>query len=185
MKYFGYGANKTPEMMKAITGNSQLVGEPAVLSGYDLGIQRFDQIPDKVLSGSMLPASPREIIRGAWKDPEKFETYVIKPGESAVDGTVWELTDVERELVRNWELVGDWYKEIMAKVRLEDGTKIEIQTEILGDGQGVDRLVDGLIYPPFLNDIREFEGVANRVREETLERIKASREGSSTDPEKS
>ncbi|MFZ1549511.1 MAG: hypothetical protein WBO56_03665 [Microgenomates group bacterium] len=179
MKYFGYGANKTAEMMSAITGKpiEQLKGVPVVLKGYELGVQRFDQIPDTMMVGSMLPVPVKEIIGGAWSDPESFETYVIRPGEGEVLGTMWDLTERDRALVRDWELVGDWYKEQMVTVTDEEGQEVEIQTEILGYGQDLDRIVDGMDYPPFLRELSEFQRVAEGARMQFLERNGLSQEG--------
>ena len=179
MKYFGYGANKTAEMIAAITGKplETLKGIPVVLKGYEIGIQRFDQIPDTLMEGSMLPVPVKEIIGGAWSDPESFETYVIRPGDGEVHGTMWDLTEQDRALVQDWELVGDWYKEQMVTVIDESGQELELQTEILGDGQELDRLVDGRDYPPFLRELGEFQRVAEGARRQFLERNGLSQEG--------
>lgn len=158
--YFGYGANSQREMMEAITGNKSLVGQPAVLGGFKLCIQKMDQIPDSV----------RNILQENWgKD---FETYIIKHGKETdeVAGTVWELTDQERELVRDWELIDvGWYKDIKGKA-LVNGRGVDIQTEGFREGQEVDREVDGRNYPPFLNRLEDFQRVATKAREEYLER---------------
>lgn len=185
--YFGYGANKMPEMMGAILGKNPdtLQGTPVTLPGYKLGVQKFDQIPDTLAPGSHLPVSVRKIIAGSWKEPEKFETYVIKPGEGEVQGTVWELTMEERDLVREWELVGDWYKEVNVEATTKDGQIVKVQTEILGDGQEIDHEVDERDYQPFLNDLEEFRRVAEKSRQEYFERTgKLTSEGSATSPEK-
>src|SRR3990170_7671433 len=104
--YFGYGANSRREMMEAITGNPHLVGHPAALKGFRLCVQRLDQVPE----------AARKILRDHW--PESFESYIIKPGSESdeVAGTVWDLTPLERELVRDWELVDvGWYQDMEGK----------------------------------------------------------------------
>lgn len=157
--YFGYGANRSLEMMQAITGNTDLVGYPAVLKGFKLCIQRLDQTPIKV----------QKILRQSWLD--NFESYIIAPGEEKdeVLGTIWELTSLERELVRNWELIDmGWYKDMVIKVTTQDGRKIDAQTEGLRDGQVVDRKVSGKKYKTFLNPVRDFEKSAKQSREEYL-----------------
>ncbi len=89
--YFGYGANSRKEMMEAITGNKNLIGKPAVLSGFTLCIQRLDQVLDTILPSAPVPISPRKILDESWGNT--FTTYMIKPKEdSEVEGTVWELT---------------------------------------------------------------------------------------------
>ncbi len=45
--YFGYGANRSADMMKAIIGRKP-EGVPAMLIDYELCIQRWGEIPDKV-----------------------------------------------------------------------------------------------------------------------------------------
>lgn len=179
IQYFGYGANKTRRMMEAITGSKNLVGRPATLKGYGLRVQRFDQIPDVVLSTAPTPVSPRKIIKDNW--PETFETYTIEPDpESEVSGTIWELTSLERELVRDWELIEfGWYKDHAAQLLTRDGKLINVQTEILGDGQETDRIVDGTNYEPWLNDPEDFDRIATKSREEFFARTKQTPEGAS------
>lgn len=172
--YFAYGANKTHEMMSAITGNGSLVGRPAVLEGYGIFVQKLHQVPDVIAPNSPAPISPRKIITDVWD--ENFETYVIKPdSEKQLSGTVWELTELERELVRNWELIDfGWYKDAKVKIKTAEGEEIEVQTEIMGDGQEVDREVNGRDYPPFLNRLEDFQRVARETRVEYLTLLEGS-----------
>lgn len=140
--YFGYGANREPAMMEAITGNANLVGKPAVLRGYELCVQRLDQVPD----------IPRRILDASWSP--KFTSYTIRTGapDDEVYGTLWELTPLERELVRNWELIDlGWYRDMQVKITTEDGQEIEARTEGLREGLEIDREVDGREYKSFLN----------------------------------
>lgn len=103
--YFGYGANSRKEMMEAITGNKNLNGQPGVLRGFKLFVQKMNQVPDSVFPGAPAPISPKVILKPNWGDD--FETYIVKPAgeKDEVAGTVWELTSLQRELVRDWELV--------------------------------------------------------------------------------
>ena len=146
--YFGYGANRTPEMMSWITGRGDFEGKPAILEGWDLCIQRLGQVPKVTVPTSTGPRSLQEHLRNEWGDD--FETYVIKPGKDKVMGTLWEIEPGDRELVKSWERVGFWYKEVRMKVKAESGEQIEAVSECLGDNQAVDREVDGLDYKPFL-----------------------------------
>lgn len=160
--YFGYGANSRREMMEAITGNPNLVGHLAALKGFTLCVQRFDQVPEV----------PQKILKDHW--PESFESYTIKPGKESdeVAGAVWELTPLERELVRDWELVElGWYKDMEGKVQTEEGREIKVVTEGLRDGQAIDREVDGKEYVPFLNRLEDLRKVAEHAREEYLARL--------------
>lgn len=171
--YFGYGANSQREMMEAITGNENLVGQSGVLRGFKLCIQRMSQVPDSVFPNSPVAVSPKQILKESW--PDNFETYIIKPGEETdeVAGTVWELTPLERELVRDWELVDfGWYKDIKGKALTTDGKEVDIQTEGFREGQEVDREINGKDYEPFLNRVEDFQRVAEKARKEYLERIK-------------
>lgn len=167
--YFAYGNNREPEIMQVLTGNKNLVGHEAVLKGYVLGVQMLDQVPSIRLSG--FPVSPQEVLRRHWND--SFESYVIKPGEGEVKGMVWELTNEERELVRDWELIDlGWYKDVKGEAILKDGGKIAVETEILGDSQGIDRVIDGKEYNSFLNKKEDFFRVIEISRREYFEREK-------------
>lgn len=176
--YFGYGANSQREMMGAITWNQNLVGQPGTLKGFKLCIQKLNQVPDTVFPASPIPISPKKILEESWHD--NFETYIIKPGEETdeISGTVWELTPLERELVRDWELVDfGWYKDLKGKAITKDSQEVDVQTEGLREGQEVDREVNGISYEPFLNRLEDFQRVAQRSREEYFERLK-TKEGS-------
>jgi len=170
--YFGYGANSQREMMEAITGNKSLTGQPGILRGFKLCVQRMDQVPNSVFPNSPAPVFPKKILKESW--PDSFETYMIKPGEETdeVTGTIWELTPLERELVRDWELVDfGWYKDIKGRAVMKEGQEVDIQTEGFREGQEVDREVDGRNYKPFLNQLGDFQRVAEKARKEYLERI--------------
>lgn len=168
--YFGYGANRDPKMMEWITGNKNLVGTQGVLKGYRLCVQRLDQVPDSVFSTAPVNVSPKEILEESWK--EDFETYIIKPdANSEVAGTIWELSSQDRELVREWELIDfGWYKDMKGKAVTKDGKEMDVQTEGLREGQGIDKEVHGKDYPPFLNKLEDFQRVAEKARREYFER---------------
>lgn len=171
--YFGYGANSQKEMMASITGNQNLKGLPARLKDMSLYVQRFDQVPDNISPASPIPISPRQLLAESWND--KFMTYMIKPKEgSIVKGTIWELSPKERDLVREWELIDfGWYKDLQGKALTEDGIEVKIETEGWRGGQEVDREVDGENYPPFLNELEDFQKVAEKARREYFERIES------------
>lgn len=183
--YFGYGANRDLRMMAAITGNANLVGKSGILKGFRLCVQRLDQIPDTILSTAPAPISPRQTILDAGWD-NSFKSYTMKPGSESdiVSGTIWELTPLERELVRNWELIDfGWYQDrtdIMAKTL--DYQNIKVETEILGDGQEIDREVDGRNYNTWLLSPEDFKRNATKVREEYFARMQ-NPEGALKTPE--
>ena len=167
--YFGYGANRTPEMMSWITGKDDFEGKLVILEGWNLCIQRLDQVPKVVISTSTGPRHLQEHLREAWGDD--FETYVIKPGKNKVMGTLWEIELGNRELVKNWERVGFWYKEVKVKVKTESGEQIKAVSECLGDNQTVDRKVDGLDYEPFLLPREAFRIRAEGARQGYFKRM--------------
>lgn len=160
--YFAYGANKTEEMMYWITGKSDFKGRPATLKGWIIGVQKLDQVPEVIVPTAAGPRPLRKHLQIEWGD--KFETYAITPGEGKVRGTLWEMDQEERELVRNWERVGYWYKEVQVKVLTNDGQEVEAVTECLGDNQSFTRKVNGLNYDPFLFPKDVFKLRAERAR---------------------
>lgn len=129
-------------------------------------------MPDSVSSASPVPVAPQRILRDSWRDD--FESYNIKPdANSEVAGTIWELSLQDRELVREWELIDfDWYKDRKGKAVTQDGRMVDVETEGLREGQGVDREVNGKEYKPFLNDLKDFQRIAEKARNEYFERHK-------------
>ncbi len=180
--YFGYGANRDIRMMEAITGNKNLNGQPADLKGFTLVVQRKNQIPDTVLTDAPAPLSPRSLLED-W--PDNFESYNIKPGAETdeVSGTIWELTPLERDLVRDWELIDfGWYKDLEnLKAITQDGKEITVETEGLREDQEIARQVNGKSYETFLMPIEDFQRIAIKTREEFLARLQ---EGELPNPEK-
>lgn len=170
--YGAYGANRDPEMLKAITGNASLVGRLATFKDVELCVQRFDQIPDVVAPTAPVPLSPKAIMVDAWGEEADFETYVIRPVKGGqVAGRVYELTEQERALIAEWEMIEfGWYKELDMTAVLEDGTEITVNTEGLSDDASVDRVVDGMDYPTYLNDPTDMFKVAEQAREDFLAR---------------
>lgn len=165
--YFAYGTNSTREMITAITGKYYLSGYPAIIKGFELFIQRSDQIPNTIIP--TLNKSPREKIEGHWPNGN-FLSYGIKVGIGDVRGTIWEMTKEERELVKNWEFVGFWYQEIKVKAITTDNRVIEVVTEILPGNQKTDQKVNGLHYNPFLMRKSEICKIATEVRQLFLKR---------------
>lgn len=177
IQYFAYGANRDLRMMRAITGSQELVGHLGILKGYTLCVQKLNQVPDIVLKTSPAPISPRALLKESW--PDTFESYIIKPDpKGEVSGTIWELTPLQRKLVRDWELVDfGWYKDIDASAVTTDGQVIQVQAEGLREGQEVDREINGNNYETWLNDPVDFERVAEKARREYFERMNQAQEG--------
>ncbi len=167
-----------------ITQRTGWEGKHVVLKDWELRVQPIDKVPDIVTENSPAPVSPRKILQGSWPNEGRdFVSYTIRPaGGKEVHGTLWELTKEERELVRNWELIDfGWYKDAKVKVILDDGTELEVQTEVLGDGQEIDegRVIDGRDYPNFLNPIEDFR----RSTVESYNAYSRAKEGSVTSQE--
>jgi hypothetical protein len=172
VRYFGYGANRDPKMIAAITGKkvSELSGQPGVLLDFDIAVQALDQVPDVVAEDSPVPKSPREMVKKNW--PESFTSYVIQHAIGGrVAGTIWELTPDDRERVRDWELIDfGWYQDTVGVAEAADGTRVDIVTEQLGPGQQVSYAVDGMNYSTWLNSVEDFEAIAAIARQEYDER---------------
>ncbi len=153
--YFGYGANRSAEMMKSVVGRKP-EGFPAKLEGYELCVQLWEEIPENV----------GRILSNHWDS--KFRTYCIRPASgSVVSGQVWYLTRVERGLVGEWEIHELWYQPINAQVKDYNGQTFEVETEIIDD-PNIKQVVDGENYPTFLNREERMFEVANETREEYL-----------------
>ena len=146
--YFAYGANRTLEMMEWITGKSGFRGERAILEGWIMGIQKLNQVPKVIVPTSVGPRPLREHLLTEWGD--QFKTYVITQGNGKVAGTLWKITAEERELVRNWERVGFWYKEVRVKALTDNKQEVGAITEALGDNQSFAEKINGLTYNSFL-----------------------------------
>lgn len=73
--FFGYGADREPDLIEAVIGYKPLVLGPAILNDYQLRIQSIREITDK-------GHNPRKILQGAWGND--FKSYIIMPKEGAV-----------------------------------------------------------------------------------------------------
>lgn len=160
VNYFGYGANKSPEMIEGIVGRVP-EGRPAELPGFELVIQKGDEIPKTV----------RKILAESWSPDEldAFRTYAIRQQEGAVvEGTLWKLTPQERELVNNWEINdGLWYQATMVDVQTEDG-QVKAGTEMIDDPSLTPAVELEPDLPVFLNSRARMLEVAGLVRTEYL-----------------
>lgn len=158
--YFGYGANVSPEMMEAIVGRTP-TGEPATLLDYELVIQQGSEISEDVLRVLDLGRSPEEVA--------DFRTYAIRPKQGAVvQGMVWQLTKLERELVDNWEMNdGMWYQKTNVTIKIEYGD-ILATTEIMDNPNLAVAASLEPSLPVFLNQKQRMLEVATIVRQQYL-----------------
>jgi len=170
--YFGYGTTRELEMMKAITGKENLIGKQAILKGYSLYIQKLDQISDEIFPNSLEPISARQILRNNWG--ENFTSYTMKSDENKeVKGIVWELDELDFELLKNWELNEyGWFKDLKTKVTLENGEIIDVITGELGDGQEIDHEVKDVDYQSYLIEKDRLLKRAEEVRKLYLESLR-------------
>ncbi|TAH32885.1 gamma-glutamylcyclotransferase [Candidatus Saccharibacteria bacterium] len=173
--YFGYGANRDAAMIARVLGKaeSELVGYPGVLDGYELAIQRLDQVPDSVSPTAPVRISPRNLLQESWSSD--FRSYGIRRNPaSKVAGTVWELTPDERERIRDWELIDfGWYEDCEGTATMADGREVRVTTERLGDTQPIERIVDGMQYETWLCDPAKMERAAQKARREYDERMRS------------
>lgn len=169
--YAGYGANRDSKMMEAIIGDAPKILGQAAIKDVELCIQRHDQITDTVVSTAPAPLSPRQIMVGAWGEQSNFETYAIRPKDgSTVNATLFELTQLQRDLVAEWELIEfGWYNHMSVSVTLEDGTELQAVTEGFISGQDIDRVVDGNEYETYLADPTDMFITAKKARLDYLE----------------
>jgi len=161
--YFGYGTNVDPEMLGTITGRVP-ESQPAILRGFELCIQAWDQIPERV----------KNILSQSWKDEENFRTYTIRkaPGKQ-VDGLLYFITPIEREMVAEWEIEPIWYEPAIVKVQAVDGKIVEAETQYIKENnRNFTRATDvykGQALPVYLNPKSRMRDVANKVREAYLQ----------------
>ena len=149
--YFGYGTNKDADMMAAMVGRKNLKGEPGMLPGYEVCIQKSNQIRNSVLKDAPFPVSPRELITKGFGG--EFELYVIRENpKGEAYGTIWYLTAEEMELVNKWELVDfGMYELTKATAENNKGEKVPIVTQaLLKEPKEIDRPVAGKDYEPYL-----------------------------------
>jgi len=183
--YFGYGATRDSGVISIILGKpeSALVGRKAVLEGFDLAIQRLDQVPDVILPTAPSAISVRESLRKVWGD--NFRSYVLKPNSGGrVSGIIWELTPEDIERIKDWELLDfGWFEDTNGEAITPEGNRIPVVTEKIRSDQEVDQVVDGLEYETWLEDPEKFKAVAEKARHEYDDRLLRG-EGLLDDPER-
>lgn len=152
IRYFGYGANASPDMIKAIIGRKPS-GFVVRLEDFELWVQSWQDIPSSV----------RKILKNNWT--LDFRTYCISPKRGKkVKGHVWLLTPEERQLVSKWEF---WYQPIKTKIKIQDGSSMTVETEIVKKSSLNKDELNGERYKFFLNNKRQMLNIAKmrRLRE--------------------
>jgi len=173
LHYFGYGTNRDLDMMAAMIGRKEIIGEPGRLIGYELCIQKTEHIPGKPLASAPAPVSPQEIVTKAFD--ENFELYIIRPNANVETyGTIWQLTPEEYEFVREWELLEFGMQEDIKAMAIDlKGNIVNVVTHgSLSTSTPVDRCIMGDTYEDYIVPKNEILEVAERVRLEYIERMK-------------
>jgi hypothetical protein len=153
--YFGYGANRNPDMMKAIVGRKPK-GYSAALEGFELCIQSWGNIPKNV----------QKLLAPAWGPG--FKSYCVRPTrDKVVRGKVWILNEAERKLIDAWELTDYWYRPVVVHFNEPNNKSVQVEIQIV-DNVEIDKLVDGTKYPTWLNDKNKMIDVAQGVRERSI-----------------
>jgi len=171
--YFGYGTNRDLDMMAAMIGRKNIIGEPGRLIGYELCIQKVEHIPGEIIASAPAPLSPREIVTKAFD--ENFELYIIKPNANAETyGTIWQMTPEEYELVREWELLEFGMQEDIKAMAMDSkGNIINVVTHgSLSTATPIDRCIVGETYEDYIVPKKDILQVAERVRLEYIKRMK-------------
>jgi len=157
VQYFGYGANRNPEMMEAIVGRVP-EGYPAKISGFELCVESWEDIPE--------PA--RRILSSSWDS--SFRSYCVRPSgnlRGSVKGHVWKLTREERRLVGNWEMTGLWYKVFVLQYPIYPSREVQIEIQVINDPK-VKKVFSGRRYKTYLNKPKKMLNVARETRESYL-----------------
>lgn len=151
--YFGFGANKDIDMIRAVTGRGAF-SIPATVDGFALCIEKFENITKKA----------QQILTRHWD--ESFQSYgIVRRPKSAVSGRLWLLTNAQREAIKNWEIIGIWSHEVsvQATVRLF-GIPVTVRAESEElRGSYVD-LVTNDRYRPYIVPKKRILAVAKLVR---------------------
>lgn len=176
IQYFGYGTNRNYDMMVHMVGRESIEGIPAKMPGYELCIQKLNDISNEVMKDAPAPQSPREIVRGAFN--EDFELYIIRPNaDTETYGTIWYLTPNELKLVHEWELLEFGMQEVIKGMAIgENGQMFSVDTHgTLNPNAPIDRVIEGKDYDDYIISKDEILKVADRVRKEYLERNAVSK----------
>ena len=170
INYFGFGTNRDLEMMQHMIGRQDIKGEHGRLIGYEITIQGANQFRTKIPPGSPTPdRSPRDLIMKGWGPG--FEMFTSRPNPTGIAyGTIWYITPEELELVREWEIVDYGGQEDAYGIAItDDGRLIEIITQSFLEPAGIDRVITGDDYSPYIWDKKAMLEYADKIRLQYLE----------------
>lgn len=157
VEFFGYGADRDPEMMKAIIGRVPK-GYPAVLEGFELCVQTWDEIPKEA----------KKILSPPWD--HNFSSYILRPTLKPfkkVRGIIWLITPHERKLIDNWEITGKWYQVFLLRIKTNDDIPKQIEIQVVND-QNIKKTVNGVYYRNYVNSKSKMLDLAEKVRSDYL-----------------
>lgn len=121
--YFGFGANRDREMIKAITGHYPIFGFTGEIKNFCLCYQNMEQIPKLA----------QKNLKNFWD--KNFRSYAIYPAKNnSVSGMVWLITNWQRKKISDWELDGLWSNKIKTRARIIIFNKmleLPVETEII------------------------------------------------------
>ncbi len=142
------------ELIETLTGKPLKYNEDVVLEGFDLVIQRLNDIPE----------SARDLLKKTWGD--NFESYNLLPGERSIRGIKCQITQDQWNRLDDWEL-GEfgWFVPQEVEIKnLGSGQVEKVMTLVMGQGQTYDRKVDGINPPQFLMPRERTLQVASEVK---------------------
>ena len=163
--YFGYGANRDLEMIKAIIGSEPVWGKEAILQGYRLYLQSLKDIIDLKDFGQDDSFGARTRLERKWGSD--FKSYIIKKDQNfSVAGTIWKFSVNDLRWVNNWELVDlGWYKIVLDFVKTISGEKYLCYIQYLTENDKSGEDVDGLHYETYVSDKQKILNIASGLRE--------------------
>jgi len=173
IKYFGHGTNRDHDMMAAIIGRNNIAGEPGKLLGYELGIQKIENMREKIPENSPIKKPPCDIVKDF--QGTNFEMYVVRPNSDAVThGMIWDVTPDEFEILSDWEAVDCGVQENIETIAINNkGEKISIITHgLLNHPRDVDRIVEGKDYEAYIISRDQMLSSAEVLRKDFLRRKK-------------
>lgn len=173
VNYFAYGELLDGQILKELLDRDMRGGQPAALIDHELCVQGILHIPDYIPQG--LPTSARQIIRDNYGDD--FKTYIIRrQNGSRVEGRIYRITKEELGFIDDWELREfAWYEQNRGIAQTAEG---EVNVTIHTDSaipHPVEKVVEGKIYKPLLENQEFMLEIAGKSRRESLERMSLSK----------
>ncbi|OGK43666.1 hypothetical protein A2957_02860 [Candidatus Roizmanbacteria bacterium RIFCSPLOWO2_01_FULL_38_11] len=173
VKYFGFGTNKDLDMMVHMVGRSDLVGEPGRLIGFDVCIQKSREMREEIPETSPLKIPPKDLIIQNW-GPD-FDMFVSRPNPNGIAyGTIWDLTQDEIDLVKEWEAVDYGVQDEVWAIAIDSkGHFVQVETQtLLKPTDKIDRIITGEDYDPYIAPKKSMLDLADDIRIRYLERKK-------------